>query len=79
VEGLGSQIQTGGLLMNIVLNGNPASVDEQETLADILARFGIKGPVAALLNEEVIHKADLSTVQPKAGDTVEFLVMMGGG
>ncbi len=65
--------------MNIVLNGNPASVDEKETLADILTRFGIKGPVAALLNEKVIHKADLESVRPKEGDRVEFLVMMGGG
>lgn len=65
--------------MNIVLNGNPASVDGKETLADILARLGIKGPVAALLNEEVIHKADLESVRPKDGDRVEFLVMMGGG
>lgn len=65
--------------MNIVLNGNPASVDEKETLADILTRIGIKGPVAALLNEEVIHKADLESVRPNEGDRVEFLVMMGGG
>jgi thiamine biosynthesis protein ThiS len=65
--------------MNVVINGNPSSVDEKETLADILSRIGIKGPVAALLNEDVIHKADLSTVRPKDGDRVEFLVMMGGG
>ena len=65
--------------MNIVLNGNPASVSENETLADILIRLGIKGPVAALLNEEVVHRADLQSVRPKEGDRVEFLVMMGGG
>lgn len=65
--------------MNIVLNGNPVSVDEKETLADILLRLGVKGPVAALLNEEVIHRADLASARPKEGDRVEFLVMMGGG
>jgi sulfur carrier protein len=65
--------------MNVIINGNPVSVDENETLADILLRLGVKGPVAALLNEEVIHKADLSAVRPNDGDTVEFLVMMGGG
>lgn len=65
--------------MNIVLNGNPVRVDEKDTLADILLRLGVKGPVAALLNEEVIHKADLASTQPKEGDRVEFLVMMGGG
>lgn len=65
--------------MNIVINGNPSVVDEHETLADILERLGIKGPVAALLNEEVVHRADLSTMRPKDGDRVEFLVMMGGG
>jgi thiamine biosynthesis protein ThiS len=65
--------------MNIVINGNPVSVDDNQTLADILLQLGIKGPVAALLNEEVIQKAYLSTVRPKDGDSVEFLVMMGGG
>lgn len=65
--------------MNIVLNGNPVNVDEKASLADILERLGVKGPVAALLNEEVIHRADLASTHPKEGDRVEFLVMMGGG
>lgn len=65
--------------MNITLNGAPAEVDEKETLADILARLGVKGPVATLVNEEVVHRGDLSSKKLKTGDSVEFLVMMGGG
>jgi thiamine biosynthesis protein ThiS len=65
--------------MNITLNGARTEVDEKETLADILARLKIKGPVATLVNEEVVHRGDLSARRPREGDVVEFLVMMGGG
>ncbi|MBI5816352.1 MAG: sulfur carrier protein ThiS [Nitrospinae bacterium] len=65
--------------MNIILNGKPASADEGDTLASLIARLNVEGHIAAQVNEEVIPRAELSRKRLAEGDMVELLRMMGGG
>ena len=65
--------------MNIELNGKAFEVLENEILSDLVARLKLDGPVAAQVNEEIIHRDLHSDVTLKPGDKVELLRMMGGG
>ncbi len=65
--------------MNIELNGKSFEIAENELLADLIARLNLDGPVAAQVNEEIIHKDQLAKITLKPSDKVELLRMMGGG
>ncbi|MBI4666478.1 MAG: sulfur carrier protein ThiS [Nitrospinae bacterium] len=65
--------------MNITVNGQATQAHEGETLEQLIARFQIKGPVAAQLNEIIIRREALAAQPLKEGDRIELLTMMGGG
>lgn len=65
--------------MEIILNGEKAEAPEGETAAMLIQRLKLAGPVAALVNGEVIHREKLASTIIKPGDQVELLRMMGGG
>ncbi len=65
--------------MNIILNGEPADIKEDEALSDIVKRLNLEGPVAAQVNDEIIRFDELHTKKLNEGDKVELFRMMGGG
>ena len=65
--------------MEITLNGEKAEAPEGELVSALIQRLKLAGPVAAMVNGEVIHREKLSSTKLKSGDSVELLRMMGGG
>ncbi|VAX24363.1 hypothetical protein MNBD_NITROSPINAE04-443 [hydrothermal vent metagenome] len=65
--------------MNIILNGEPTDIKENEALSDIVKRLNLEGPVAAQVNEEIIRFDELHNKKLSEGDRVELFRMMGGG
>ncbi len=65
--------------MNIILNGKPTEIPEDELIGNLINRLKLDGPVAAQVNEEIIHHDRLGEVKLRPGDHVELFVMMGGG
>ncbi len=65
--------------MNITLNGKPTDIPDGEHVADLIKSLKLDGPVAAQVNEEIIHHDRLGEVKLRPGDHVELFVMMGGG
>ena len=65
--------------MEIILNGETADAHEEETLEALIARLGVGGPVAAQVNDEIIHRDRRAAIRLNPGDRVELFRMMGGG
>ena len=65
--------------MKIVLNGKETEVEEAKVLSSLMEDMKLGGPVAAMVNDEVIHREKLGSVRLKEGDRVELFRMMGGG
>ncbi len=65
--------------MNITLNGKPTDIPDGKHVADLIKSLKLDGPVAAQVNEEIIHHDKLGEVKLRPGDHVELFVMMGGG
>jgi thiamine biosynthesis protein ThiS len=65
--------------MNITLNGKPTDIPDGEHVADLIESLSLDGPVAAQVNEEIIHRDKLKEARLCDGDIVELFRMMGGG
>ena len=68
--------------MTVIVNGQPAEVDRDQTVAGLLARLGHApgGPgIAVTLNGEVVPRSAWSTTGLDAGDRLEVLGASQGG
>ncbi|MDH4183522.1 MAG: sulfur carrier protein ThiS [Nitrospinota bacterium] len=65
--------------MEIILNGQPSQTPDGESLADLIKRLGLEGPLASMVNGEIIHRDKVDAVRLNPGDQVELFRMMGGG
>ena len=66
--------------MDVILNGEPASVPAPLTVAGLLAHLDIDARrVAVELNEAVVKKALYEQTPINTGDTVEIVNFVGGG
>lgn len=65
--------------MKIILNGAETETADNETAAELVARLKLGGPVAVMINDDIIHRDKLSETILREGDRVELLRMMGGG
>ncbi|HEB71946.1 MAG TPA: sulfur carrier protein ThiS [Nitrospirae bacterium] len=65
--------------MNITLNGKSTNIPDGGNVADLIENLKLDGPVAAQVNEEIIHRDKLGERRLNPGDKVELFVMMGGG
>jgi thiamine biosynthesis protein ThiS len=67
-------------MMNITVNGEPRTVSEGTTIADLLAELGLAGkPVAVEVNRSVVAKRRHDQHTLHDGDTVEMVTLVGGG
>lgn len=65
--------------MDITLNGKKTEIPDNEAVAELMERLSVKGPVAVLVNDQIVHRDKLAGHRLRSGDTVELLRMMGGG
>jgi thiamine biosynthesis protein ThiS len=65
--------------MEIILNGQKAQAAEGEPVSRLIHRLGLAGPVAVMVNGDIVHRDKLDSTTLKTGDHVELLRMMGGG
>ena len=66
--------------MDVILNGEPATVPAPLTIACLLAHLDIDARrVAVELNEAVIKRAHYHQTPINAGDAVEIVNFVGGG
>ena len=65
--------------MKIRLNGAPHEVEAGATVAALIQQLPRKGPVAVVLNEQVIYRAQHATTPLQDGDQVELLTLAAGG
>ena len=65
--------------MNIQVNGQPATIDDGETVRSLLARRGLSpDKVAVELNRRLL-KSDRYDEALKDGDEIEIVTFVGGG
>ena len=66
--------------MNITLNGDPFTVPDPCTIADLLARLEIDGRTVAVERNFVVVKRDQYGATPISdGDQIEIVNFVGGG
>ena len=66
--------------MNLTVNGKPYQHNSGQSLTDLLTDMqAVPEQVAVMLNDSVIKKSDYSTTQLNEGDSLEIMMMVGGG
>jgi len=66
--------------MNIILNGNPHTVDNQYTVEQLIEQLDLAGKrVAVEVNLDIIPRSEHAQYQLQEGDKVEVVHAIGGG
>jgi len=66
--------------MQITLNGQAHSIEEETTLTDLLELLSLNGkPVVAELNEQAILPRNFPTTTLNSGDKLEIVTLAAGG
>ncbi len=66
--------------MEIILNGEPASVPDGTTVADLIERLALSGKRIALeINEDIVPRSQYGERRLQPGDRLEIVHAIGGG
>lgn len=65
--------------MQIILNGEPATCDNIETVEDLLDQLQIDGQLAVEINHKIIPRSKYNTWKVNSGDVIEIVHAVGGG
>lgn len=66
--------------MQIVLNGEPRTLKDGQTLADLLAVLNVAPQrVAIERNRVLVRRADYAQTPLREGDQIEVVTLVGGG
>lgn len=66
--------------IEILLNGDPFSLEADATVSDLIAQLALGGRrVAVELNEEVLPRSEYPARRLQSGDRVEVVRAIGGG
>lgn len=66
--------------LSIRVNGEPHTVSEAASVADLIVQLGLAGrKLAVAVNREVVPRAQHGERRFRAGDRVEILEAVGGG
>ena len=66
--------------MEVVLNGDPRTLDDGSTVADLLDLLDLaRRRVAVEINAEIVEKSAYSARVLAAGDRIEIVQFVGGG
>lgn len=67
-------------MINIVVNGNKESVEQELTVNQLLEHLNIKAKMIVVeLNRSIVNKEDYDKTTIKEDDTVEIVQFVGGG
>jgi sulfur carrier protein len=70
----------GGVVADILLNGEPRTVTTGTTLAALLGELGLDPTTVAIeRNREIVPRADYADTQLAEGDALEVVTFVGGG
>lgn len=79
-RGCGASFAAMSVPIDVVINGQPRSVNTGSTIADLIADLGLAGkPVAVERNREVVPRAQHATTILAPGDRLEVVTFVGGG
>lgn len=66
--------------MQLVVNGDPRTLDGVSTVADLVREFDLTAErVAVEVNEQLVRRAKYAQTPLKDGDRVEIVTLVGGG
>ena len=65
--------------MEVLLNGDPHSIDQSCTITNLIASLELDGKFAIELNQDIIPRSEYPNTQLHAGDKVEIVQAIGGG
>ena len=66
--------------MQLVVNGDPRTLDGVSTVADLVREFDLTPErVAVEVNEQLVRRANYGQTPLKDGDRVEIVTLVGGG
>ncbi|HEY0189740.1 MAG TPA: sulfur carrier protein ThiS [Kofleriaceae bacterium] len=66
--------------IDVVINGQPRTVNQGTTVASLIGELGLAGkPVAVERNREVVPRAQHASTELAAGDRLEVVTFVGGG
>jgi sulfur carrier protein len=66
--------------IDVVINGQPRSVEDGTTISVLLAELGLgERKVAVERNREIVPRARHATTRLAAGDRLELVTFVGGG
>lgn len=65
--------------MDLLLNGEPFSVGQTQTVADLIASLDLDGKFAIELNQTIIPRSEYTNTTLHAGDKIEIVEAIGGG
>jgi sulfur carrier protein len=68
--------------MNVILNGDPAELDAEATVADAVAAAGLQAPgrgVAVAVGGEVVPRGEWDSRRLQEGESVEVVRAVQGG
>ena len=65
--------------MNVVLNGEPQALPDDQTLVGLIETRKPRPPFAVELNRQLVRRAEYDRVQLREGDQIEIVTLVGGG
>jgi thiamine biosynthesis protein ThiS len=65
--------------MQVVINGQSTSIDESETVAELVERLGLQGRIAVEINGYIVNFGQFETHRLGEGDVIEIVRAIGGG
>ena len=65
--------------MEVLLNGNPHSIEQPCTIGNLISSLELDGKYAIEINQDIIPRSAYSGTQLHAGDKIEIVQAIGGG
>ena len=65
--------------MQVVINGQDSSINEGNTVADLIENLQLRGKIAVEINRMIIPRSKYSQHIVKEGDEIEIVQAIGGG
>jgi len=65
--------------MEVLLNGDPYSIDQNSTIENLIARLQLDGKFAIEINQHIIPRSEFPNTTLSSGDKIEIVEAIGGG
>ena len=65
--------------MQVLLNGESYSIDENLSIANLITNLSLEGKFAIELNQNIIPRSEYTTTTLHSGDNIEIVEAIGGG